>query len=135
LDTPGTVAGLRRWVLLTAPIAPGIRADAPTKAVRSSEPRGQIEPPPAETPTPAGGVTPGETKRDALIRLYERCGETGDPRYGDRTKTAALAGEIAAQIGYHPGTARRELAKYLATRAHAGQPPRSETATDAKAVA
>jgi hypothetical protein len=31
-----------------------------------------------------------------------------------------MAGEIAGRIGYHPGTARRELAHYLATRP---QPP------------
>jgi hypothetical protein len=57
----------------------------------------------------------GEKKRDALIRLYEQYGQNGDVRYGDRTKSAALAGEIASQIGYHPGTARRELARHLAT--------------------
>jgi hypothetical protein len=88
-------------------------------------------------PEPAGalgdGLAPGETKRAALIRLYERCGQDGDPRYGNRAKSAALAGEIASRIGYHPGTARRELAKYLAERSPAASDPQSET--DMQAVA
>ena len=144
-DVPGTVTGFRRWVLAVAPVAPGTRAITPPAAgelpalpagddksdggsVRRAEPGPAI---PAAQPEPEGhagpprrdaladqGLAPGETKRAALIRLYERCGETGDPRYGDRAKAAALASEIAGRIGYHPGTARRELAKYLAT-----QPP------------
>ena len=81
------------------------------------------------------GLAPGEKKRAALIRLYERCGETGDPRYGDRAKAAALAGEIAGRIGYHPGTARRELAKYLATQPPASLRPLPETGSGAEAVA
>jgi hypothetical protein len=81
------------------------------------------------------GLAPGEKKREALIRLYERCRETGDPRYGDRAQAAALAGEIAERIGYHPGTARRELVKYLAARSHAVPGPRRDTDSDAEAVA
>jgi hypothetical protein len=65
--------------------------------------------------------------------LYERCGETGDLRYGDRAKAAELAAEIARRIGYHPGTARRELARYLADQSQST--PGSQPATDAKAVA
>jgi hypothetical protein len=68
-----------------------------------------------------------------MIRLYERCGQDGDPRYGNRAKTAALAGEIASRIGYHPGTARRELAKYLAEQSRAVSGPQLEP--DVKAVA
>ena len=142
LDAPGTVAGFRRWVLAAAPVAPGIRAGLPAdgggalpagepdataggredqeaerwpgELAAHHEPRGQAEPPAPDASGPRE-LIPGEKKRDALIRLYERCGETGDPRYGNEAKAAELAGEIATSIGYHAGTARRELAKYLAS--------------------
>jgi hypothetical protein len=147
-DIPGTVGGFRRWVLAAAPVAPGIRADpahdGTTKKVHYAPPgsadsaeakgeRGQVQEPDRE---PGYGLAPGETKREALIRLYERCGASGDPRYGNRAKSAAMAGEIAERIGYHPGTARRELAKYLDTRPRAvngsqPEPPKH----DIKAVA
>lgn len=161
-DLPGTIAGFRRWVLVMAPVAPGIRAVLPTAGRPLALPAGH-QPAPADTArehederadaqpvipqqrkvprsqsaedAPAqSGLAPGEKKRDALIRLYERCGKTGDPRYGDPAKAAQLAGEIADRIGYHPGTARRELTKYLNGRAptvHALK----ETGSDAKEVA
>ena len=46
---------------------------------------------------------PARRNAPRLIRLYEQCGQTGDPRYGNRAKAAALAGELAGRIGYHPG--------------------------------
>jgi hypothetical protein len=157
-DAPGTLAGFRRWVLAVAPIAPGIRTGGPSGDGLMALPAGngrdrnnvgpdhsaeqgpdlralpevrsQIEPPAQET-LPRRDLAPGETKRQALIRLYEQRGETGDPRYGNRAKTAELAGEIAARIGYHAGTARRELARYLTTRPEAVA-PQSETGADAQ---
>ncbi|MFI5068541.1 MAG: hypothetical protein ACHP9Z_31810, partial [Streptosporangiales bacterium] len=77
----------------------------------------------------------GETKRAALIRLYEQCGQTGDPRYGNRAKAATLAAELAGRIGYHPGTARRELVRYLTTRPGTvnGSHPAPESDTEAVA--
>jgi DNA-binding transcriptional ArsR family regulator len=105
-DARGTLKGFRRWVLTAAPVAPGVRASAGQTATPDALPRG---------PERAS-----ETKRATLIRRYEQCGRNGDPRYGDRTKAAALAGEIAKQIGYHPGTARRELARYLTAKSEAG---------------
>jgi len=162
-DMPGTVAGFRRWVLAIAPIAPGVRADSlpaagrlptliagdgtgtastppiPNEAPRPVEPspddpRGQSQGPIRDL-LPHDELAPGEKKREALIRLYERCGETGDPRYGNRAKSAALAGEIAGRIDYHPGTARRELAKYLAMQSSAVNGSHPETESDAEAVA
>jgi hypothetical protein len=146
LDVPGTVTGFRRWVLATAPVAPGMRAesssaDHPLTVLAHAQPSyddGQFHdlerpvakpalqqqaqsssgPPTGDAPSE---LAPGEKKREALIRLYEQCGELRDPRYGNRAKAAQLAGEIADRIGYHPGTARRELAKYLAGRAPASQ--------------
>jgi hypothetical protein len=122
-DLRGTIGGFRRWVLIAAPVAPGVRAMvtekvqyaalAPTSPLTANGHRGRAQEPDRH---PRDGLAPGEKKREALIRLYERCGADGDPRYGNRSKSAAIAGEIAGRIGYHPGTARRELAKYLATR-------------------
>ena len=150
-DAAGTVAGFRRWVLTAAPVAPGIRAADPPARVRMplpaadsnperpglngdrapagpsdlDQPRGETEQP-AHDVGPRPALAPGETKRDALIRLYEHYGRNGDLRYGDPAKSAALAGEIASQIGYHPGTARRELARHLA----ATQPKRGPSASN-----
>lgn len=126
LDLPGTVTGFRRWVLVAAPVAPGLHAlpqpDVPAGGGHTGD------------ASPDSELAPGEKKRDALIRLYEQCGQAGDPRYGDRTKAAQMAGEIAARIGYHPGTARRELAKHLTGRA-ASVHALEETRPDAQEVA
>lgn len=143
-DAPGTVAGFRRWVLLVAPVAPGLRAKTskPDQNVNDPEPvnpaaprelQGQLE---GERGVLSHDqLAPGEKKREALIRLYERCGETGDPRYGNRAKAAGLAGEIAGRIGYHPGTARRELVKYLAAQSPTAPGPQPESGSQAEAVA
>ena len=159
-DVAGTLAGFRRWILAVAPVAPGTRAGAQLAAgdlrallPGSGQAEGATDQPaerkaadntaeqerpgstasPAPDERPSGELARGEKKREALIRLYERCGKDGDPRYGDRAKAAALAGELAGRIGYHPGTARRELAKYLA--AQSQTTPGSQPTTDAKAVA
>lgn len=142
LDAPGTLAGFRHWVLAVAPVAPGTRAEDKTSdqnAPGPGIPAAQHHPGQHEAPrrdaAPPRELAPGEKKREALIRLYEQCGATGDPRYGDRSKTAALAGEIARSIGYHPGTARRELAKYLAAQSDEGAVGRPEDGTGIEAVA
>lgn len=142
LDLPGTMRGFRGWVLSAAPVAPGVRASTPIHNAST----GRLEPATAaESPgdgqpgvsvlIPFDGLAPGESKRAALIRLYEQCGQIGDSRYGNRAKAAALAGELAGRIGYHPGTARRELVKYLATRPGAvnGSHPASNSESEAVA--
>ncbi len=138
-DPLGTVAGFRRWVLAVAPVAPGIRAGLPPAAEpgapASTTRQGKNGKPDNTSARSGHAVVLGETKREALIRLYERCGETGDPRYGDRAKTAQLAGEIAGRIGYHAGTARRELARYLASQSAAARRRKQRTESDAEAVA
>jgi hypothetical protein len=162
-DVRGTLAGFRHWVLAVAPVAPGTRAmtrpaagmppalsagdggetgdglacgaePSPANASVRSGPQGQAESPLGDA-VAHQALARGETKRAALIRLYERSGEAGDPRYGDRAKAAALASELAGRIGYHPGTARRELARYLAAGPPAGPRPLPEPGPSAEAVA
>jgi hypothetical protein len=164
LDAPGTVTGFRRWVLAAAPVAPGIRAVIPSATGglqtlpagddgdgRNSQPiqnaglgatgAGEPHEPPGQSGPPAQAgparfeLAPGENKREALIRLYEQSGQAGDPRYGNRAKAASLAGELAAEIGYHPGTARRELVRYLTAQLAAVPTPESVPGPDAEAVA
>jgi hypothetical protein len=159
-DVRGTLTGFRHWVLAVAPVAPGTRAatrpaagQPPTLPAGGGETGDRVSrgaspanlPARPESQSQAESrlrdaaahqrLAPGETKRAALIRLYERSGETGDPRYGDRAKAAALASEIAGRIVYHPGTARRELARYLAAQQPAGRRPLPETESNAEAVA
>jgi hypothetical protein len=152
-DVPGTLAGFRRWVLVAAPVAPGTRSPLPAVgsplALPAADGTGDEQdaeqaaaatppsPPPAALPAADAanaGLAPGESKRHALIRLYEELGRSGDPRHGDRTKAAQLASEIAGRIGYHPGTARRELARYLANGA-AAVPAMKSAGDDAGEVA
>jgi hypothetical protein len=162
-DIRGTVTGFRHWVLAVAPVAPGVRVvtrpaagkppalpagdgsetgdglvhgaePSPASPSIRSGPHGQAESPLRDAATHQG-LARGETKRAALIRLYEQSGATGDPRYGDHAKAAGLASEIAGRIGYHPGTARRELARYLAAGATAGPRLLPEPGPSAEEVA
>ncbi len=160
-DPLGTLAGLRRWVLAITPSAPGTRPATcqllgprywnPAPSERRADANGQpghgdstelaalpgrqdpqgLPEIPAPPPPERQALEPGEKKREALIRLYEEHGQAGDPRYGNQAKTAELAGEIAQQIGYHPGTARRELARYLTAQIA----PEAEPESEAEAVA
>src|SRR6266516_4151513 len=117
----------RRWVLAAAPVAPGVRAgltadggprplaasdrdnkgerqnhDAerlPREVASQHAPRGLAGPPAPGTPR-RHELGPGETKREALIRRYEHCGQTGDPRYGQpgqdsRTRPRAVRPPLA----------------------------------------
>jgi hypothetical protein len=52
----------------------------------------------------------GPTKRDQMIEL---AGQRRDLASVPPGEVARLAGEVAAEIGYSPGTARRELARHV----------------------
>jgi hypothetical protein len=132
-DPAGTVRGFRLWVLAVVPTSPGLLDSGSTLALSIGSETAAVNGSGAGPPADIAELAPGETKREALIRIYEHFGDIGDPRYGDRSKSASISRDIAGLIGYHPGTARRELARYLAG---PGTPvPCPPAETDAKAVA
>ena len=88
LAPPSTATGLRRMVLDAAPL-PGLPAP---------EERQAIDPPP--------------TKKAALLALYRV-----HPDYGVKASAARVAGELAAQAGSQPGTARAYVYAELEARA------------------
>lgn len=135
-DPAGTVSGFRRWVLAVAPVSPGLLDDSGVLALSAGPGAATENGPAGDSPGSLADIAvlaQGETKREALIRIYEHFGNIGDPRYGDRAKAASVARDIAGLIGYHPGTARRELARYLIGPDAPVSCPLAET--DAKAVA
>ena len=88
LAPPSTATGLRQIVLDAAPL-PGVPAPEEPKA---------IDPPP--------------TKKAALLALYRV-----HPEYGVKASAARVAGELAAQAGLQPGTARAYVYAELEARA------------------
>jgi hypothetical protein len=71
-----------------------------------------------QAPGPAGG---GPTKRDQMIEL---AGQRRDLALVPLSEVARLAAEVAAEIGYSPGTARRELARHVRQLQAASAPSR-----------
>jgi hypothetical protein len=71
-------------------------------------------PPPGTAAPPArrarGSRDGGPTKRDRMIEL---AGQRRDLASVPLGEVARLAGQVAAEIGYSPGTARRELARHV----------------------
>ncbi len=80
LDPEETAKGLRRVVLIAAPLPTAVPA--------------------AEVLPPEREVTPG-SKKAALLVLYR-----DHPAYGDRASVSPTATELAPQAGLQPGTAR-----------------------------
>jgi hypothetical protein len=57
-----------------------------------------------------GARASGPTKRDQMI---ERAGQRRDLASIPQNEVSRLASSVAAEIGYSPGTARRELARHV----------------------
>jgi len=99
-----TLRGFRDWVIEECPVAPGRKA-APA-----------LLPPPA--PGPARPKPPrrrsrrvgAPTKRELLIL---RAGARRDLASIPLGEVSKLASALAAEMGYSPGTARRELARHV----------------------
>jgi hypothetical protein len=88
LDAPETARGLRRMVLVAAPLP--------------SNP---------EVPVPEV-IGPPRTKKAILLTLYR-----AHPDYGNRSRASRVAGELAPQAGLQAGTARSYLYAELDGRA------------------
>lgn len=112
LAGPSTLRGFRAWVTEECPVAPGRKAaPAPAAPAVPSGPVARALPAPAASqsrrPRSRAG---GPTKRDRLIAL---AGERRDLASVPLGEVSRLATGLAQEIGYSPGTARRELARHV----------------------
>ena len=104
LAPPSTSAGLRRLVLIAAPLP---AAEKPEKSERQGDEDDETrEPPELE----------GASKRARLAWWYKR-----DAAYGDRSAAAAAAKRIAPHVDLGEGTARAYIGQILADLEKEGQ--------------
>ena len=106
LAPASTLTGFRRWTVEECPVAPGRKA--PTLP-----PAPPVTPQPAELPAfpPSRRSSNGKPhKQDLLIALAS---QRYDLRRTPLNRTSRIAGQIAAEIGLHPGTARRVLRAHV----------------------
>jgi hypothetical protein len=108
LAPPSTSAGLRRMVLIAAPLPES--APTPSRVPLTSGETPAIEPV-TEPPELAGA-----SKRARLAWWYAR-----DVAYGDRSAAAAAAKRIAPLVGLGDGTARAYIGQILAELEKAGE--------------
>ena len=109
LAMPSTAKGLRRQVLIRAPLP-----DTSTRAL-SPAVTDVAALPAAGTPGSAAITTRGArqtSKRAQLIEAYEALAGIDD-RYGDRTKASQVAKELGAKVGMQWGSARSVLYRHL----------------------
>jgi hypothetical protein len=100
LAPPSTGAGLRRVVLLAAPLP----AAPERPAIPGTEEVPAIEPPPVTEPPELAGAS----KKARLAWWYER-----DEAYGDRKRTAEAARRLAPKVDLSEGTARAYIGAIL----------------------
>jgi hypothetical protein len=126
LAPPSTAAGMRRWVLTSAPVPAGPQnvaalpaAPTPGSAAIATHQNAESLTSPDHTAVTAGRERAGrghsESKRAQLIKAYEDLGNAGDPRYGDRAQVSPLAKELGERVGLQWGSARTYLGRHLAT--------------------
>ncbi len=107
LAGPSTLRGFRAWVVEECPVAPGRKA-----ALELPAGTGSAASPGATQVRRRSGRRNGSrpTKRDRLISL---AGERRDLASVPLGEVSKLASTIAGEIGYSPGTARRELVRHV----------------------
>ena len=116
LAMPSTAKGLRRQVLILAPL-PGTSTPALPSAATDVAALPAAETPGsaaiAMAPAPVRSrETRGTSKRAQLIAAYEALAGIDD-RYGDRTKASQVAKDLAAEVGMQWGSARSVLYRHL----------------------
>jgi Protein of unknown function (DUF2637) len=99
LAPPSTAKGLRRWVLVAAPVPEARHPALPPAEVPEIGPPRVTEPP----------ELAGASKRARLTWWYER-----DAAYGDRSAVAATAKRLAPVVGLGEGTARAYIGQIVA---------------------
>ncbi len=113
LAGPSTVRGFRSWVVEECPVAPGRKAAPTLSAASTSGPQPQtvtaLLPAPVR-PRPQRRRDGQPTKRDRLIALAAERRDLASVPLGEVSK---LASALAGEIGYSPGTARRELVRHV----------------------
>ena len=119
LAMPSTAKGLRRQVLILAPL-PDTSTPALSPAVTSVAALPATETPGSAAitmaPAPVRAREPRGTSKSAqLIKAYEALNGT-DARYGDRSKASQVAKELAAEVGMQWGSARSVLYRHLDAR-------------------
>jgi hypothetical protein len=103
LAPASTLAGFRRWTVEECPVAPGRKAPAPPP------PAVPAEEPPALPPSRRHSNGKPH-KQDLLIALAS---QRHDLRRLPLNRVARIAGQIGAEVGLHPGTARRILRAHV----------------------
>jgi hypothetical protein len=114
LAGPSTLGGFRAWVVEECPVAPGRKAAPalPTASIEPGPPAKPVTalPPPPARPRPQHRRDGQPTKRDRLIAL---AAERRDLASVPLDEVSRLASTLAGEIGYSPGTARRELVRHV----------------------
>jgi hypothetical protein len=114
LAGPSTLGGFRAWVVEECPVAPGRKAAPalPAAAIEPGPPAKPVTalPPPPSRPRPQRSHDGQQTKRDRLIALAAERRDLASVPLGEVSK---LASALADEIGYSPGTARRELIRHV----------------------
>jgi hypothetical protein len=103
-----TLTGFRRWTVEECPIAPGRKAPTPPPQPPAALPA--AEPPAFPSPRRSSNGKPH--KQDLLIALAS---QRYDLHRTPLNRVARIASQIAAEVGLHPGTARRVLRTHVQT--------------------
>ena len=106
LAPASTLTGFRRWTVEECPVAPGRKAPTPPPATPTAVPPAELPPFPPSRRSSNGRPH----KQDLLIALAS---QRYDLRRTPLNRTARIAAQIAAEVGLHPGTARRILRAHV----------------------
>lgn len=129
LAGPSTLRGFRAWVIEECPVAPGRKAAPEGRSLSAAKAMPVLAPPPARTQQRRrqSGLP---TKREWLVSLAGQRRDLARIPLGDVSR---LATELAQEIGYSAGTARRELVRHvreLQSGSAGSAPPVREEAAD-----